>query len=370
MPGARLGYEAPTAVHNCQIGRNVRLNGGFFYKSTFLEKATMGSGSQVRESCLLEEGSRGAHTVGLKHTILFPYVTLGSLINFCDCLMAGGTNEKNHSEVGSSYIHFNYTPDQDKSTPSLIGDVPRGVMINQSPIFLGGQGGIAGPVTIEYGTVVAAGTIVRKDILKKDSMLLGNPSLSKIIPFRRGIYSNLTRIVKLNTLYISNLIALRRWYLDVRSMFIKKDDMEKALLKGAIDKIEAAINERLKQMGNVASNMPRSIDLQNSLGNPSPKNVSRKKEFFEKWGQIEQSFKEGLDKEGDLSSKDRFLEIIEKAIASDERDYIAVIKGLNFQESGLGISWLQGLVDEISGKVWSIVPSMEIDSDQRFKKYG
>lgn len=53
--------------------------------------------------------------------------------------MAGGTSRKDHSEVGSSYIHFNYTPDGDKTTPSLICDVPRGVMLNQPPIFLGRQ---------------------------------------------------------------------------------------------------------------------------------------------------------------------------------------------------------------------------------------
>jgi len=102
--------------------------------------------------------------VGLKQTILFPFVTLGSLVNFCDCLMAGGTSKKDHSEVGSSYIHFNYTPEQDKATPSLIGDVPQGVMVNRPPIFLGGQGGAVGPVRIGYGTVVKAGTILRKDV--------------------------------------------------------------------------------------------------------------------------------------------------------------------------------------------------------------
>ena len=77
--------------------------------------------------------------------------------------MSGGTDGKNHSEVGSSYIHFNYTPNQDKATPSLIGDVPAGVMLNQPPIFLGGQGGLVGPVRIGHGTVIAAGTIYRKD---------------------------------------------------------------------------------------------------------------------------------------------------------------------------------------------------------------
>ena len=89
----------------------------------------MGLGAQVRETCILEEEASGAHCAGIKQTILLPFVTLGSLINFCDCLMAGGTSRQNHSEVGSSYIHFNFTPDGDKTTPSLIGDVPRGVML-------------------------------------------------------------------------------------------------------------------------------------------------------------------------------------------------------------------------------------------------
>jgi UDP-N-acetylglucosamine/UDP-N-acetylgalactosamine diphosphorylase len=90
----------------------------------------------------LEEEASGAHAVGLKQTIFLPFVTAGSLINFCDALIAGGTSRKDHSEIGSSYIHFNYTPHQDKATPSLIGDVPHGVMLDQPAIFLGGQGGL------------------------------------------------------------------------------------------------------------------------------------------------------------------------------------------------------------------------------------
>lgn len=76
----------------------------------------MGSGAHVRGGTILEEEANGAHTVGLKQTILMPFVTLGSLINFCDVLLAGGTSRTNHSEVGSSYIHFNFTPDGDKTT--------------------------------------------------------------------------------------------------------------------------------------------------------------------------------------------------------------------------------------------------------------
>lgn len=165
--GTKLGYEAPVTVLNCQLGPSVELKGGFFRESAFLERATMGSGAQVREGCILEEEANGSHTVGLKQTILFPFVTLGSLINFCDCFMSGGTSRKDHSEVGSSYIHFNYTPNQDKATASLIGDVPRGVMLDHPPIFLGGQGGLVGPVRLGYGTVIAAGTVWRDDWKKE-----------------------------------------------------------------------------------------------------------------------------------------------------------------------------------------------------------
>ena len=127
LAGVKLGYEGPVTVDNCQIGPDVELKGGYFNRSVFLDKAKCSLGSHVREATILEEQASIAHTVALKHTILLPFVTLGSLINFCDCLMAGGTSRKNHSEVGSSYIHFNFTPSQDKATASLIGDVPRGV---------------------------------------------------------------------------------------------------------------------------------------------------------------------------------------------------------------------------------------------------
>ena len=161
--GTKLGCEAPVTLSDCRLRRGVVLKGGFFESSVFLANANMASCARVREGCLLEEEANGSHTVGLKQTILFPFVTLGSLINFCDCFLAGGTSRKDHSEVGSSYIHFNYTPNQDKATPSLLGDVPRGVMLREPPIFLGGQGGLVGPVRIGFGTVIAAGTIRRED---------------------------------------------------------------------------------------------------------------------------------------------------------------------------------------------------------------
>ncbi len=357
MSGTRIGYETPATINNCQTGKNVELSGGFFQGATFLDGSGMGSGAHIRPGCLLEEGAKGAHTVGLKQTILFPYVTLGSLINFCDCLMAGGTDSKNHSEVGSSYIHFNFTQNQDKATASLIGDVPRGVMINRKPIFLGGQGGMVGPVTVEYGTIVAAGTIVRKDIKKEDTMLLGSLTIAKSMPFHANVYSNLNRILKLNFNYISSIIALRRWYLDVRSLFMK-GELEKELHKGAVEKLDMAIDERLKQLKKVASKMPESIEVQKAISSTPPENaVKKKKEFADKWPEIEAFFNDFKKHEEDSRKKEEFIKSVEKAVNEKGNNYITAVKSLKMEESQTGNEWLQGLVDSINSRAWEFLPS-------------
>ena len=76
LQGAKLGYEGPATIENCQIGPQVDLKGGFFKDAVFLKNSNMGLGSHIREGTILEEESNTAHTVALKQTILFPFVTL------------------------------------------------------------------------------------------------------------------------------------------------------------------------------------------------------------------------------------------------------------------------------------------------------
>ena len=232
--GTTLGSEAPCTLTDCLLGRGVELKGGFFRSSVFLDRANMGSGAQVREGCLIEEEANGNHTVGLKQTILFPFVTLGSLVNFCDCFLAGGTSRKDHSEVGSSYIHFNYTPNQDKATASLLGDVPRGVMLREAPIFLGGQGGLVGPARIGFGTAIAAGTIWRGDCPEGGRLLKGDARPPSSEPFHPGLYGDVGRRVTNNVLYIANLLALRQWYIHVRRPFFRDRGNGRGPLAGGL----------------------------------------------------------------------------------------------------------------------------------------
>jgi UDP-N-acetylglucosamine/UDP-N-acetylgalactosamine diphosphorylase len=352
-----LGYEGPVTIENCQIGSQVELKSGFFRDSVFLKKSSMGSGANVREGTILEEESSAAHTVGLKQTILFPFVTLGSLINFCDCLMSGGTSRKNHSEVGSSYIHFNYTPNQDKATPSLIGDVPRGVMLNQHPIFLGGQGGLVGPCRLEFGTVTAAGSIVRKDELRPNRLLIGNMAKGGSVPFSPGVYYNIKRITVNNIIYIANLIALEHWYTHVRARFLS-DDFPKPLFDGLKEKLDMAIGERIHRLKALSQKMFDSMQADpHTKENESHLVLKQKTELFKRWTQVEECFKSQRNTEENKGVRDVFLKKLDLGIKTSGRDYILVIKGLSVEDTKAGTDWLQGIVDHITAGALKIIPS-------------
>jgi UDP-N-acetylglucosamine/UDP-N-acetylgalactosamine diphosphorylase len=345
---ARIGFEAPATVKNCQIGPEVELKGGFFEDAVFLAKAKAGLGSHVREASIFEEQASIAHTVGTKHTILFPFVTLGSLINFCDCLMAGGTSRINHSEVGSSYIHFNFTPNQDKATASLIGDVPKGVMLNQPPIFLGGQGGLVGPCRLTYGITAAAGTIVRKDELRSSRLLTGGAEKAGNLPYTPGQHRNKKRVVTNNIVYIANLIALSQWYRQVRSLFISADFPE-ALLTGLQEKLNCAISERMDRLDAFYNKMQTGAQA----GKVRQKTVSQ-------GGYDPQELLRRLKTDkGNARQRDSFLEKIHHGIATAGPDYISVIQDLSVSDAKIGTKWLQGIVDRVTRDALNVIPSFK-----------
>jgi UDP-N-acetylglucosamine/UDP-N-acetylgalactosamine diphosphorylase len=321
------------------------LKGGIFRQAVFLKKVSMGFGSHVREGTILEEETSVAHTVGLKQTILFPYVTLGSLINFCDCFMSGGTSRENHSEVGSSFIHFNYTPNQDKATPSMIGNVAQGVMLNQNPIFLGGQGGIVGPIRFAFGTITAAGTINRKDELRPDRIILAGIHKNINMPFTQGKHHNIKRTVLNNLVYIANLFSLNSWYHHVRSEFIS-DDFPVELLDGLKEKLEINIKERIRRLGD----LPHLIDKAGCSD-------YRSEELQQNWSEIKSFFGSCFSLIGKQNLLEDFKTRLRRSREFKNKDYICAIRTLDKEDSGMGSKWLQGIINHIMIGVSSIIPS-------------
>jgi len=344
--GVQLGKEGPVTIDDCQLGPKVELKAGYFNKSVFLEKANMSSGAHVREGCILEEEANGAHCVGLKQTILFPFVTLGSLINFCDCLMAGGTSRKDHSEVGSSYIHFNFTPDGNKTTASLFGDVPRGVMLNQPAIFLGGQGGVVGPVRLGYGTVVAAGSVVRNDVTQDKKLIIAQAYPGKVIDFIPHAYTNLSRIIGNNIIYLANLVALEQWYNHVRQPFFKKQEFGTLIYAGALEKLALAKKERVSRL--------------KALAEKVPEHNSARRELLENMDSVCGLF--GIDLPDSIisSSRDGFLAAFNESTQDNAKDYITAIQTLPPAVAQQGVVWLQQIIDSLCSRAAVMLTSLNM----------
>lgn len=332
-PGCVIGNEAPVVLDNCQLGRGVALKGGCFSGATFFDGANLGSGAHVRAGTILEEEANGAHTVGLKQTVFLPFVTAGSLINFCDAFMAGGTSRKDHSEIGSSYIHFNFTPHQDKATASLLGDVPNGVFLNKKPIFLGGQGGLVGPAQIAYGSVIAAGGVCRQDITEENQLLIPAVPTSGTRAYEAGVYTKAGRLIKNNLIYIGNILALREWYRHVRPLFVR-DEFDRAVLVGGLKNLELILKERIRRLGELAAKFEYSFQwLETNGGNPAE--IETQQHFFTAWPTIKNAIE---------SMKFQPLEILQTI--KPNGTYIKTIQSFEPGTQKAGQQWLQSIVDE------------------------
>src|SRR5215831_10715425 len=215
--GAQVGTEGPATLVDAVLAEGTSIASGYAKGVVLLRGASLGAAGHTREGTLLEEEASTAHAVGLKQTILLSFVTLGSLINFCDALMAGGTSRKDHSEVGSGFIHFNFTPwgkAGDKATPSLVGDAIDGVLLRQRRVFLGGSSGLVGPRSVGYGSITGAGQVVRRDVGPKRLVVQPAPAVDE--PLEAPREERVDQVLRKNVGYIANLHALRAWYTSVR----------------------------------------------------------------------------------------------------------------------------------------------------------
>jgi UDP-N-acetylglucosamine/UDP-N-acetylgalactosamine diphosphorylase len=246
-PGALVGTEGPATVVDSILDERASIASGYVSGAVLLRDASLGAAAHVRAGTLLEEEASTAHAVGLKQTILLSFTTLGSLINFCDCLMGGGSSRQDHSEVGSGFIHFNFTPwgaRGDKATASLIGDVTQGVFLRSRRIFLGGSGGMIGPARVGYGAVAAAGQVLRQD-LPEGRLVLSPPReiARELVPDYKDKPE--PRASK-NLEYVGQLFALREWYRQVRLM--RAPAAKKPVLEAALACIDTCIAERIEQL--------------------------------------------------------------------------------------------------------------------------
>jgi hypothetical protein len=264
-PNTHVGTEGPATLVDSVLADGAAIASGYAKGAVLLRGASLGAAGHTREGTILEEEASTAHAVGLKQTILLSFVTLGSLINFCDVLMAGGTSRKDHSEVGSGFIHFNFTPwgkAGDKATPSLVGDAVEGVLLRRKRIFLGGSSGLVGPRAIGYGSITGAGQVVRRDVGPGRLIVHPAPAVDDALDGPREERSDqVLQVLRKNAAYIANLHALRAWYQEARLGRARRADAADLALvyEEAIRNLDACLAERVARLESYLAERGRAL---------------------------------------------------------------------------------------------------------------
>jgi hypothetical protein len=249
---AVVGSEGPAVLDNVALDDQAEIASGYVTNTVLLRGARIGSNGHVRACTLLEEEASTAHTVGLKQSVLMSFATLGSLINFCDAIVAGGTSRSNHTEIGSGAINFNFTPwgeRGDKATPTLLGNVYDGALLDNERIFLGGLSGVIGPTQISFGAVTVAGQIIRQDVKPNTLFSTVARKIEGPINIRSRVFSE--RKYQHNLNFVSNLFALREWYRQVRLPRLPDAQhlrYKKNVVGFGITLIDQMISERLTRL--------------------------------------------------------------------------------------------------------------------------
>lgn len=209
---------------------------------------------------------------------------------------------------------------------------------------------MVGPCRMEFGNVVAAGSIIRKDESRPGRLIQESARKSVNIPFTNGLHLTLRRIMANNITYIANLLALMQWYKQARRLFVGRRFPE-ALLDGLCQTLDTNIQERVNRLIEYCGLMPVGQPLDSAHAicqNELHLNVSRISDILPALQQID----------GEGPFRDNFLKDLQKTIQTKGNDYIAVIQALPANVSEWGTQWLQGIVSQVVSGLTGIFPSL------------
>ena len=327
---ASIGRSGHARVHDCQIGRDCEIGAGTYDGATLLEGATVRGFAELRPGTLLEEEVEAAHSVAFKNTVLTATCVTGSLINYCDLFMSGGKSRSDHTEVGSGVVHFNFDPRQDK-WGSLLGDV-RGVLLRSAPVFVGGQVGLVAPIHVDFGAVVAAGSIVRHDV-GPGCVHFEVARTQHIDGFDREIYTGLKRKILSTAKLVGNLWALSAWYAEVRAPFADSD--QAVLYEAAREQIQRHIDERVKRIGKVIGKLPRSLEKSHATMRAELR--AEHEMLIEEQSHIEGA----LIRPSSAATPESFLQ--EYELARKTKNHLESIRAISDERAEMAANWLAEL---------------------------
>ena len=368
--GAQIGVSGPATLENSWVGENAIvgnlgsvtlkntvlgpqtiLGAGAAEHAVFLGKETMvndfttGYGFRIRKGSLYEEDASSAQHTDTKMTVLFPWTTLGSSINFCDALLAGGTGPGLgfFSEVGSGTIHFNFSIRGDKATASLFGDVSSGVFLDQERLFIGGNNCLLGPIKASFGSMTAAGVRINGSL--SPGLHFGHALPKGKIDYDQRIYLGASGIVTKQVDVLAELTALFHWYQQIRIGCVALNPVQKFLYDSGLRMVELNYQERLAQLNLYVNAIENSLRFPSHSKKVSKNDISEQKHLLEHWPNIEKQLVSPAEFE--LMVPESLTNSIRQQKADGKYAYTELIQGLSPDGKQKGKEWLKTIADSV-----------------------
>ena len=257
MIGSETRIVGAASIRNCLIGRNCSLHAGEYLDSVLLDGCSTVGWARVRGHSAWEEGTQVAHNVDTKTTVLGYKTTLGSLINFCNVLMLGGTSPRLEvgAEVGSGTINFNFLPYGPAvgaliKPSTIVGSIESPFLsCADAPIrydFIGGHSSIIAPAVIGLNCVIAAKTRVNPGIYGDDVLISGgNQERTSVVDVARvRVLKDMHPKYKILVHQLATAAAFKKWF-DLRlewAQAVGLPDFDIRLIKGFARKLDLFIS--------------------------------------------------------------------------------------------------------------------------------
>ena len=207
-----------------------------------------------------------------------------------------------------------------------------------------------------YGNVTSAGTILRKDILESNKLIIAKTHRAGVFRSVPDFYAGLPRLLENNILYLANLAALEQWYIHVRQTFFNSQELGGLIYAGVLSKLELAKKERIKRLKAMTDKVESSLD---KYGDKA-RSVAGKRELCDNIERISQLFSGEIVEKSGLEARDSFLEAFIDHRKENDGAYVEVVQSLPVGVSETGTAWLQEIIDEISRQAATVLPGLAL----------
>ena len=370
MIGAGTEIQGAAIIKNSLLGRNCSLAAGEYVDSVLLDRCSTVGWARVRGHSAWEEGSNSAHNCDTKTTLLGYKITLGSLINFCNVLMLGGTSPRLEvgAEVGSGTINFNFLPFGPTvgaliKPSTVVGSMESPFLVCEGAptryVFVGGHCSIIAPVVIGLGTVVAAKSRVNPGIYGDDK-LIGGGNIEKPLVMdvsKVRVLKDMTPKYEILIRQMATTVAFRKWC-DLRVAWARRnnlDEFEVRLMEGFAGKVDKYM-EALEAYGdNIAKYLLASDD------NSRPDSLKRNKAMAARWNQEIKARIQGAlaDEAGFVeatASLNSELDRVTREESGNDNQFYNVLAKLSYSSTEVKTAreYFSGLVEAIVSQARSV----------------